>query len=138
MDFFSIDVVSHGKTNFDKAMMIAFNAWDNENEDREKAKYYTILPDNTLILYSFEPSSKKENLKELPYEMNVKKAISFVWGFLEDAEIIDDYPDIDGSVEPGWRVWDGNKNASYEEQEEWVYDGGLIVAIQPVWLEYHK
>jgi hypothetical protein len=102
MDFFKINVVSRGKTNFEKAMMIGFNAWDDENLVKPQAEYYALLPDNTMILYSYNSSFIKCELKELPYKMNLNQAISFVWGFLENAKIKDPKPDIDGSIEPGW------------------------------------
>lgn len=138
--YFKIDITSKGKFNFENALKIAFNDFGNDDLNREqKAECYKILSDNTLILYFYNPSDGI-NIHELPYKMNIEQIIPFVWGFLENAEIKDREPDIDGSVHPGWRIWNGchERNSDFNLIDSWVYDGGLICAIKPVWLEYHK
>jgi len=95
------------------------------------ASYYSVSSEHGLVLYWGQPSEVSPSPKELPYELDVKAAISFAWNWLRQAEWPRE-PDHDGSNERGFYVSTG---------DTWGHAGGSfygIIQIKPDWLEYGK
>lgn len=79
-----------------------------------------------LVLFQYE--SKRAT--PLPYKMTFAQALSFVQGWLQNAEY-GRQPDHDGSNSKGWRVYN----------EAWGHvsdDWAAFVAIEPVWALHGK
>ncbi len=73
-----------------------------------------------------EHASTKTKALRLPFVMNVEMVIAFVTGWWKDAPITDPCPSLDGSVGRGWALL-MNRN-----------DGRFVLAIRPIWAEFHK
>jgi hypothetical protein len=100
-------------------MQIAF-----DDAPSGKAEAYTIDLTDGLTLYW-----KKSDLTiSLPYAMNYKNAINFIWGWLEDV----DYKLYDKSRQYGDVMYKKGFDIR-STQSKYTF-----VKIKPVYIEYHK
>ena len=133
MDNFLFDITSCGRSHFDIAMGLAFSNY-------KEAVAFCNHPILGLVLLWCTDGNKQEQMlacsnvaaavERLPYKMNAKAATEFAWHWL----LLVNYekePDIDGSYERGFRIYNG----------AWGHVGGswrAFVAIKPEWALYGK
>lgn len=102
------------------SLEVAATAWKKTVGWREDTE------NNRLVFY-WVPSSASH---PLPTPMQTYKLEGMITAWLAAADYGPE-PDLDGSVSKGWRVYN----------EVWGSVGGdhmAFLAIEPVWLEYHK
>ena len=122
---FELRVSSDNREHFDLAMKIA---WD--NCCGKKATYYTITKEHGMILcWGDNPGSA---FRPLPYQMDLKTAAEFIWGWLLETDPAGQEPDHDGSNHPGWLLECGS------DVKRLLSSSYAFLAIRPVWHEYWK
>jgi hypothetical protein len=146
MDNRQLDITSEGKSPLEMALSIA---WPGAMGG--KATHYKEVSLATKTDYYGSPTSShsesqvesekgkktlillwkaEQDALALPYPLDLKEAVSFVAGWLRNAEYGRE-PDHDGDNGKGWRVF----------TEDWGHVAGhrcAIVAVQPAWAMYGK
>ena len=115
MDNFSLEATSKGEEHFVPLMRMAFSAECAGNV----ATHYRITGDKMELFWN-----EMADTKELPYPMTASQAIQFVWNWLEDVQIEEKGPDIDGdAVADAFKITSGYADG-------WSY---AIVRIEKAW-----
>ena len=131
MDNFHIDVTARSRQDFDRAIDIALGGGGGEKWPRNRtATHFVITPKYGMVLFGYEPTgyTHMDNvaIQPMPYPMSGDGLKSFVWGWLESAEINERALDHDGSNVRAYRVYN----------EDWGKVGsipGTFVAVKPTW-----
>ena len=86
--------------------------------------YY--IENNILYLCSYFDKQIK-----FPYKYNLKQAIEFVWGWLENQKPDYNEPDTDGSTEQAWLI--DTTNCDWHDGKD-----GTQVSFKKIWFIYGK
>lgn len=125
-DHFRIDIIDDYEDQLRRAIELAYN---HNGWGPTKASGYSI-EDDKLILYWSSPGEGKGYVPfAVPHDAEMTANI--VWAWLQTSEPTEAYPDLDGSVKKGFRVYN----------EKWGHVNGTsyaIVGIQAVYTEYGK
>lgn len=126
MDNFRASIASEGYDQFVKAMEIFFH-----HAPGNSVIAWRIDDTKGLILYWTAP--KDVDVTMLPYKMNLRRALEFCWGWLEQAPL-EEEPDHDGDNSRGFLLYNeawGNWGYAIEEWE-------AFVAMKPIWSIHGK
>ncbi len=118
MDNFKVDIVSEGKAN----LLTALNLFRFDHV----VGYRIDESPNRIVFYWL----KSACAVMFPFQMPMSQACDFISNWLEQADY-GEYPDIDGDVKPGWRIYT-DRWGQVESNHRTLF------AVEPVWAMYGK
>lgn len=119
-----------GRTDSELAHALALFIDQDPTRREPHVKAYRVSPTHGMILYWSAPENPVAPMQRLPFRASFELLVMWCRDWLAAAKY-PEQPDIDGSIDKGWRVFN----------EEWTHvddQWGALCAIQPVWAMYGK
>lgn len=130
MDNKKISIQHVTRTAFDLAFNLFFISTHNDNGGNQKATHYIDHAEKGLILLWAEDTYNKSTPLLTPLDWQNSANLAWTWLKNQRQEKYPPYPDIDGSVREGYKVYN----------EDWghVVSHYAILAVKPSWALYGK